>query len=485
VAANTARGIAYKQLGDLTRALVDYTKVVELDPNSAESYTNRANVRLSYGDQKGAIEDFSRAIELQPALAEAHSNRAYAHLKSGEMDAAWRDCRRALDLNPNSGWAQGVRGMLYLEEAKFQEAIDNFKNWARFSAASADARYYLGLAYASWSKPAEAETALGDCIALDTEHLDAYLKRAELRRQRGERKGAIEDYAAAIELNPIRQLLAAIYWRRALIHRELRDQDGTINDITEAVRNGLEEPNQYAWRGNAFYAIRDYSNADRDYSTHLEQAPEDTGIRLRRAWARRYLSRFVEALADVEMCLQLGDRGSALHWMVVISSHLNLGELDTALDASHKLVESRETRLTGLKFRSLVYRVRKEWEPAIRDYDEILRVSDDPIDKLWSYFGKAASLRELSKAADARTCLDKAIVLGSKAGDDGLYPMACVTALVGLLRESADVRKADMDQAFDYLQKSFDKGKMFPERLKLDFDAFALRTDGRFASFLD
>jgi tetratricopeptide (TPR) repeat protein len=310
------------------------------------------------------------------------------------------------------------------------------------------------------------------------------MKRAELRRQNGNRAGAMDDYTAAIDLKPVRQVLAALYWRRARIGRELNNHDGVIRDISEAIRNGLDEPEQHLWRANAYFSRRDYSNADRDYSAHLENAAEDGAVYLRRAWSRRYLSRFVEAIADIEKCLALGDNGTNLHWMVLISSQMHLGELDKALAQSNTLVEAPANKLTGLKFRGLVLRARKEWDAAIRDYDEILTISKDPIDRLWSYFGRAAALREASKPAEALASIENAIAIGADAADDALYPLACAVALRALLRDAEAERKSDMDQAFAYLKSAVERGKTFPERMKLDFDAFALRTDARFSTFL-
>ena len=65
------RGRSYDKLGQHQRAIEDYDKVIELDPNNAEAYNNRGSSYHSLGQNERATEDFDKAIELDPNNAEA------------------------------------------------------------------------------------------------------------------------------------------------------------------------------------------------------------------------------------------------------------------------------------------------------------------------------------------------------------------------------------------------------------------------------
>lgn len=74
--------------GDLNTALDDYTQALQRAPNSAEAYSNRAQVKWRMGDLEGALADSDRAIGLSPELWQTYANRAIALLGLGREEEA-------------------------------------------------------------------------------------------------------------------------------------------------------------------------------------------------------------------------------------------------------------------------------------------------------------------------------------------------------------------------------------------------------------
>jgi tetratricopeptide (TPR) repeat protein len=62
-AAYVLRGDAYSASGDLTRALADYAKAIEINPRDAETYYRRGSAYHKQNTLGQAIEDFTKAIE--------------------------------------------------------------------------------------------------------------------------------------------------------------------------------------------------------------------------------------------------------------------------------------------------------------------------------------------------------------------------------------------------------------------------------------
>ena len=62
----------------MTVLLQTITKAIELNPNNANSYTNRGFAKSYLKDYDGAIADYTKAIESNPNYAYFYNNRGNA-----------------------------------------------------------------------------------------------------------------------------------------------------------------------------------------------------------------------------------------------------------------------------------------------------------------------------------------------------------------------------------------------------------------------
>lgn len=118
------RAVHYYFQGRLDNAIEDYTRVIELKDYKANAYQRRGMAYLKKAHGEGmmaeikrlvhrrrrpgvpenknflerAIGDFSRAMELEPQMASAYSYRAEAYRLIGNADQAILDATRALQL---------------------------------------------------------------------------------------------------------------------------------------------------------------------------------------------------------------------------------------------------------------------------------------------------------------------------------------------------------------------------------------------------
>ncbi len=58
------RGNAYDDLGQYQRAIQDYTRAIQLDPDLAQAYYNRGIVYYNLGEYQRAIQDYDKACSL-------------------------------------------------------------------------------------------------------------------------------------------------------------------------------------------------------------------------------------------------------------------------------------------------------------------------------------------------------------------------------------------------------------------------------------
>lgn len=143
VAAYVNRGVAHAARGDLDLAIADYDAAVALNPDLAEAFFDRGNAyRLRYqharsmagdnadndgpSDQHRAIADYSRALELRPDLAAAYVNRAIVWYEQGEFERAIVDCDKAIRLAPTLAEAWNNRSLAWYRSGHYEKAKADF-----------------------------------------------------------------------------------------------------------------------------------------------------------------------------------------------------------------------------------------------------------------------------------------------------------------------------------------------------------------------
>ena len=162
------RGLAKDDLKDYAGAIADYNKAIELDPKDTVYYNNRGNAKKDLKDYAGAIADYDKAIELDPKYAYAYYNRGFFKYNLKDYEGAIADYDKAIELDPKYASAYNNRG----------NAKENLKDYAG--------------AIADYDK----------AIELNPQYAKAYNNRGSAKDDLKDYAGAIADYDKAIELNP-------------------------------------------------------------------------------------------------------------------------------------------------------------------------------------------------------------------------------------------------------------------------------------------
>jgi tetratricopeptide (TPR) repeat protein len=159
------RATAYAAQRSLDDAEKDYSKVAQLDPQSARGFTGRCNVRLEFKDYQGAIADCSKAIELDPKNARAYNGRGVAQRYLNQLPQSLADLDNAVGLSPEI-------------DNLFQRAA-TYRALNQFDKALAD---------------------FDQAVFLFPGNPEVFRARAEAKRAMGNEAGAQADYAAGKEL---------------------------------------------------------------------------------------------------------------------------------------------------------------------------------------------------------------------------------------------------------------------------------------------
>lgn len=99
---------------------------------------------------------------------------------------------------------------------------------------------------------------------------EKYFKRAQLKTQIGNYKGAIEDYDLAAKMTPNE---IAIYYNRAAAKERINDLEGAYNDFTKTIESVPN--NEWGWHDRALIEIKQkkYNEAEKDLEKALSLKP--------------------------------------------------------------------------------------------------------------------------------------------------------------------------------------------------------------------
>jgi len=124
-------GTAYLQSGNYLKAIGDYDKAIEINPNYARAYNNRGIAHAKLGNDQQAIEDFVKATEILPQYAEAYYNRGAAYLQMDDFRQAEENYSKAIAINPRYAEAYYNRAYAYAHLGDDRKTIEDLKTAAR------------------------------------------------------------------------------------------------------------------------------------------------------------------------------------------------------------------------------------------------------------------------------------------------------------------------------------------------------------------
>ena len=90
----------YLSEGLLNKAIVNYTKSLEISPDNASAHNDVAIALFQNGDTNGSLRHFEEALRLNPENAKAHNNIGYVLMKQGKLTNALMHFKQAIEIDP-------------------------------------------------------------------------------------------------------------------------------------------------------------------------------------------------------------------------------------------------------------------------------------------------------------------------------------------------------------------------------------------------
>ena len=195
-------GIALFDAGDIPKAVTQYEKAIQINPNVANAHNNLGYSFFKIGNPDEAIQCFHRALALNPNYVDAINNLGTALFKQGKTDEAIQYFRRALALNPNFADAYNNLGHVLFKQGKIDEAIQYFRHALALNPDLADAHSNLGNALFKQGKTDEAIQYFHRALALNPDHTEAHNILANTLMQNGDIQDAVKLFQTILKKYP-------------------------------------------------------------------------------------------------------------------------------------------------------------------------------------------------------------------------------------------------------------------------------------------
>jgi len=262
--AHFVRGLAAARFGELDRAVSEFERVLELDPDFAYAHHWLGLVLSRQEDLPNAIARFKRAVRLNPTLVVARKDMALALKRIGDTQAARRQLELAVEIDPAFGEGYFELGILAFERGKKKEAEAFLNSALRYRPDLSEGHYELGILALERGDETAAEAHLHRAIERSPESIEAHYLLHLLLRARGE-AAAAEHAAAVVRLRPDRpEALREL----GMLAFEL----GRIDDAAEAIREALRLRPGFAEAHRDFGIVLSARNQRSEAVAHLEQA---------------------------------------------------------------------------------------------------------------------------------------------------------------------------------------------------------------------
>lgn len=117
-----SRAMSYGSINKPEEAVADFTLALKYDSTLTDAYFNRANSLFNLKKYREAISDFDEAIRLSPETAQMYFNRAVAYETIGYIKEALNDYATTVKLKPDFAEAYRKIGLIHYNKTR------NYKN---------------------------------------------------------------------------------------------------------------------------------------------------------------------------------------------------------------------------------------------------------------------------------------------------------------------------------------------------------------------
>ncbi|MBI5209137.1 MAG: tetratricopeptide repeat protein [Elusimicrobia bacterium] len=199
------RGDAYHNAGQYERAVMEYTKALELDGTVAEAFASRASALVAQDQMDAASQDMRAALELEPKDPMLLTQLAMLQTSKRDFKAALDAINKAIKSAPDLAEAHLRAGNIHYFQRSYAKALESFGKAVKLEPSNPNGYNGVGLAYFALRKNQDAIENFSRAIALDPGSDRFYRNRASTYTKLKDFANAASDFtiAKSVSTDPV------------------------------------------------------------------------------------------------------------------------------------------------------------------------------------------------------------------------------------------------------------------------------------------
>ncbi|MBI3610218.1 MAG: tetratricopeptide repeat protein, partial [Nitrospirae bacterium] len=368
-ARNNLAGL-YLDHGLAEKAIQEYQKVLELEPDNPDVHYNMGIAVKELGRLDDAVREYQAALKFKPDDAVIHNNLGLVYKNLGRIDEAVQEYQIALKLQPDLTISYINLGNVYQSLGHMDEAVKEYQAALKFKPDYAEAHNNLGNVYRDQGRVDEAIREYQAALNLVPNSAGAHVKMGDILKKYGWLEEAMKEYQAALKLQPG---LAKAHLHLASVYDDL----GRLKEAAEESRMALKlKPDSAEAHVNLGMAYRKQGrleDAVQEYLTALKFKPDSVEAHVNLGMAYRKQGRLEDAVQEYLAALKFKPDSAG--------AHTNLGVIYEDLRQMEKAVEEYQMALklqpdlveTHYNL-GAIYKDHGRLEEAIREFQAALKL---------------------------------------------------------------------------------------------------------------
>ncbi len=268
------RGLALIKLEKYNKALVDFNKVLIMNPADVDAYEQRGGLHYLLGNAKEAISDYNYVIKVNPN-AEMHINRGMAYLELGQYYEALRDLEIAAVMDKYDPEAYRVMGDVYFAKSDLEQALEYYDKALAIDPTDERTLNNRGNIY---NQTGQEDLAIRDYDqALDNyQNSHTLTNRANYWLKQGDYEKALADCREASRLDYNN---AEAYYCTGLVENARGNTAMALENFNKAIAINDNQALYYNGRGLALFTMAQYEDALEDFEQAVSIDPSDAAAK--------------------------------------------------------------------------------------------------------------------------------------------------------------------------------------------------------------